>query len=256
MAMASVVLQKGWQLVLPHFRGCSGEMNWQPRAYHSGDFEEIDWMLQQASLFAQGGPLLAVGVSLGGNALLRWAEEWGQAARSTVRALAAVSAPLDLAAAGHAIDHGLNRQLYARMFLRTMRRKAEAKWQQFPGLFDLAAATQAGTLFAFDNVFTAPLHGFRNTDDYWRQASSIHRLHTIRVPALVMNARNDPFVPASSLPQQADVGPDVQLCQPSDGGHVGFVTAAHGKWPRRGSVQSLPHGLLEWLAETGGVNNG
>jgi predicted alpha/beta-fold hydrolase len=256
MAMASAVRQKGWQLVLPHFRGCSGEMNWQPRAYHSGDHEEIGWMLSQASRYAQGGPLLAVGVSLGGNALLRWAEEWGQAAQQTVRALAAVSAPLDLAAAGHAIDRGINRQLYARMFLRTMRRKAVAKWQQFPGLFDLDAARKARTLYAFDNAFTAPLHGFRSTEAYWRQASSKPGLASIRVPALVVNARNDPFVPASSLPQQAEAGPDVQLWQPEDGGHVGFVKAHSGGWPGRGSVQALPQVLLDWLAQAGGVGHG
>lgn len=255
-ALADAVRQRGWRLVLPHFRGCSGEMNWRPRAYHSGDFEEIGWMLQQAQTSAHGGPLLALGVSLGGNALLRWAQEWGQAAGQTVAALAAVSAPVDLQAAGTAIDRGFNRQVYARMFLRTMRRKARAKWQQFPGLFDLQAALRARTLYAFDDVFTAPLHGFGNTDDYWRRASAKPGLASIRVPTLVANARNDPFVPAHSLPVQAEVGPDVQLWQPEHGGHVGFVQPTAGVWPGRGSVQALPHALLNWLAQAGGVAHG
>lgn len=255
-ALADAVRQRGWRLVLPHFRGCSGEVNWQPRAYHSGDFEEIGWMLQQAHAGARGGPLLAVGVSLGGNALLRWAQEWGQAAGQTVSALAAVSAPVDLAAAGHAIDRGFNRQLYARMFLRTMRRKADAKWRQFPGLFDLTAALRARTLHDFDNVFTAPLHGFRDTRDYWRRASAKPGLASIRVPTLVANALNDPFVPAHSLPQPHEVGPDVQLWQPAQGGHVGFVQGEGNGWPGRGSVQGLPQALLNWLTQSEGVTHG
>lgn len=254
-ALADAVRQRGWRLVLPHFRGCSGELNLQPRAYHSGDHAEIDWMLQQVKAQAGGAPLLAVGVSLGGNALLRWAIEHGEQAGQTVAALAAVSAPVDLRAAGMAIDRGFNRQLYARMFLRTMKRKAEAKWRQFPGLFDLQAVRAARTLYAFDNVFTAPLHGFRGTDDYWQRASAKPGLAAIRLPALVLNARNDPFVPAHSLPQPHAVGRQVQLWQPAHGGHVGFVQAGRG-WPRAGSVQGLPQALLDWLARAAGVPHG
>ena len=144
------------------------------------------------------GPIAAVGVSLGGNALLRWAEEAGEQAFARVRAVAAVSSPIDLAAGGHAIGRGFNRWVYTRMFLRTMKAKALAKLAQHPGLFDRDRLLAARDLYAFDDVFTAPLHGFRNTEDYWRRGSAKPHLHRIRIPALVLNARNDPFLPASA----------------------------------------------------------
>jgi predicted alpha/beta-fold hydrolase len=122
------------------------------------------------------------------------------------KAIAAVSSPLDLAAGGHAIGRGFNQLVYGRMFLRTMKPKALAKLSQFPGLFDRERLLAARTLYDFDAVFTAPLHGFRSTEDYWSRASSRPHLHRIDIPALVLNARNDPFVPAHSLPRAADAG--------------------------------------------------
>ncbi|MEH3085600.1 MAG: alpha/beta fold hydrolase [Xylophilus ampelinus] len=238
---------RGWDFAVPHFRGCSGEINRAPRAYHSGDHAEVGWMLRRLRA-GRARPLLAVGVSLGGNALLRWAEEAGAAAAATAAAVAAVSAPLDLAASGHAIDGGLNRLLYARMFLGTMKPKALRKWQQFPGLFDRERMLAARTLHAFDDAFTAPLHGFRGVDDYWARASSKPGLDRIRVPALVLNARNDPFVPGRSLPRPDEVGDRVTLWQPAHGGHVGF---AQGRLP--GHLRSLPEAVGGWLAAHAGA---
>jgi predicted alpha/beta-fold hydrolase len=192
------------------------------------------------------GSIYAVGVSLGGNALLRWVEESGDAAARIVRAVAAVSAPLDLAAGGHAIGRGLNRQIYTRVFLRTMKPKAMRKLAQHPGLFDGRALLAARDLFAFDNIFTAPLHGFRDAADYWARGSAKPHLARIRIPALVLNARNDPFVPAVSLPAPAEVGAHVTLWQPPAGGHVGF---AGGRWP--GHVQTLPQQVTDWLVAHG-----
>jgi uncharacterized protein len=241
-AFASVAQQRGWDFSVPHFRGCSGSLNLAPRAYHCGDFEEIGWMLaqlrQRSAL-----PLLAVGISLGGNALLRWAEEAGHEAARTAGAVAAVSSPIDMAAAGRAIDRGFNWLVYSRMFLRTMKPRALAKLQQFPGLFDGARVAAARTMYEFDNHFTAPLHGFRDTPDYWAQASAQPRLAQIRIPALVLNARNDPFVPGAKLPRQADVGPHVTLWQPAHGGHCGFP---QGALPP-GDVLAMPPAVADWL---------
>ena len=244
-AFAAFAAEHGMAYAVPHFRGCSGELNLAPRAYHSGDFEEVGWILCQPRArheAAGGGPLVAVGVSLGGNALLRWAEESGGEAGRTASAVASVCAPVDLAAGGAAIGRGFNRLVYTRMFLNTMKPKALAKLAQHPGLFDRDALLQARDLYEFDNIFTAPLHGFRNTDDYWSRGSAKPHLHAIRIPALVVNARNDPFVPASSLPRPQDVGAHVTLWQPAHGGHVGF---AAGVPP--GHVSSLPREVGGWL---------
>ena len=239
---------QGWDYAVPHFRGCSGEINVGPRAYHSGDFEEIGWVLRRLRAgHAAGAPLVVVGVSLGGNALLRWAEEAGGTAATTVASVAAVSSPIDLAAGGWAIGRGFNRQVYTRMFLRSMKPKALAKLAQFPGLFDRAAMLAARDLYAFDNLFTAPLHGFKSTEDYWGRASAKPHLHQIQIPALVVNARNDPFVPAWSLPHQNNVGRHVTLWQPAQGGHVGFP---QGRLP--GHVRAMPDAVAGWLAAQAG----
>jgi predicted alpha/beta-fold hydrolase len=233
------------QLAIPHFRGCSGQINLSPRAYHSGDHEEIDWVLKrlrQVHKAQQGEWLLAVGVSLGGNALMRWAAEQGQEATKTADAIASICSPLDLAMSGDAIGKGLNRYIYTPMFLKSMKPKALAKWAQFPGLFDKDAMLNAKDLYEFDNVFTAPLHGFKNTLDYWAKASAKPLMQAIHLPALALNAQNDPFVPASSLPQHKDVSRSVTLWQPEQGGHVGF---AAGPWP--GHVRQMPNKVGEWL---------
>lgn len=244
-AFAAEALARQWHMAVPHFRGCSGEMNWAPRAYHSGDFEEIGWILNQFRNRHRG-PIVAIGVSLGGNALMRWAGEMGHAAQHVVSSIASVCSPIDLAASGHAIDSGINQKIYARMFLETMKPRAMHKLSQFPGLFDANELQAANTLYAFDNVFTAPVHGFRDTNDYWSKASAKPGLARIQVPALVLNACNDPFIPASSLPTPDQVSDAVTLWQPAQGGHVGFTS---GTFP--GDLQEMPWAVTEWMAEHG-----
>ncbi|MDR7379780.1 putative alpha/beta-fold hydrolase [Rhodoferax ferrireducens] len=243
-AFADFARAHGMGFVVPHFRGCSGELNLAPRAYHSGDFEEVGWILKRLKSWHRG-KVLAVGISLGGNALLRWAEEMGDQARQMVRAIAAVCAPTDLAAAGWAIGRGMNRQIYTRMFLRSMKPKALRKLEQHPGLFSREALLAARDLYEFDNVFTAPLHGFSSTEDYWARASAKPHLAQIRIPTLVVHARNDPFVPAWSLPRQDEVGSQVTLWQPAHGGHVGFPQG-----PLPGHVRSMPDAVGGWLLQS------
>jgi len=241
-AFADFAQTRGFAFAVPHFRGCSGELNHGPRAYHSGDFEEVGWMLARLRQQHQGA-ILAVGISLGGNALLRWAEEMGEQAARVVDAVASVSSPLDLTASGRAIGRGFNRLVYTRRFLNTMKPKALRKLVQHPGLFNAEALRAARDLYAFDNVFTAPLHGFKSTEDYWSRASAKPHLRQIRIPALVVNARNDPFVPAWCLPHQRDVGNWVTLWQPVHGGHVGFPAG-----PIPGHVSAMPMAVGGWLA--------
>ncbi|MCZ2497050.1 alpha/beta fold hydrolase [Xylophilus sp. Kf1] len=242
-AFAAVAAARGWAFAVPHFRGCGGGLNPGPRAYHSGDHEEIGWMLQTLRTAHGDGPLLAAGVSLGGNALLRWAQEAGDRAADVVRAVAAVCSPIDLRSSAMAIGRGFNRQVYTRMFLSSMKPKALAKLRQHPGLFDGDALRAARDLHAFDDVFTAPLHGFRDAEDYWARCSAAPRLGEIRLPALVLNARNDPFVPVDALPARV-AGDWVQLARPAQGGHVGFPQG--GRPP--GDVNAMPAAVGAWLA--------
>lgn len=221
-AIAARAASRGWRCALPHFRGCSGEPNRLPRAYHSGDSDEIDWILRRLRS-GRAQPVDAVGISLGGNALLKWLGERGAAAGAIVRRAAAVSAPLDLTAAGYTLDRGLNRELYARHFLGTMKRKALAKLARFPGLYDARRVARARTLYEFDDLVTAPLHGFRDVRDYWSRASSAPWLERIRVPTLLLNALNDPFLPAEALlAASRRAASDVVLEFPATGGHAGF----------------------------------
>lgn len=240
-AWADQARRLGWRLAVPHFRGCSGEINRAPRAYHSGDHEEIGWILNRMRT-QHDGPLLAVGISLGGNALMRWAQETQARAAHTVDAVASVGSPLDLAASGHAIGRGFNRLVYTPMFLRSMKPRALAKLAQYPGLFNRDALMKARDLYEFDNLFTAPLHGFRNTEDYWRRASSAPHFERVRLPALVINALNDPFVPAHSLPTTRVNQRHVTWWRPAQGGHVGFT---EGAFP--GDVRGLPQAISNWF---------
>jgi predicted alpha/beta-fold hydrolase len=240
LAFAQAAQAKGWSYAVPHFRGCSGSINLAPRAYHSGDVIEIDWMLKQIKS-KHSGPIVAVGISLGGNALMKWAGEVGYEAHHTVQAISSISAPLDLWKSGLHLGKGFNRYVYTAMFLKTMKQKALLKHQQFPKLFDLKRVLTAKTLYDFDNAFTAPLHGFENTADYWKRASAIHTLANIKVPALLVNARNDPFIPWASLPKQEQLGPNLEVYQPNTGGHVGFPAGKQ-------STHSLPEQVLAWLS--------
>lgn len=235
------VARRGWRGTVVNFRGCSGEPNRLPRAYHSGDWREVDWILRRVQPLARGAPVYAAGVSLGGNALLVWLGEMGAQARGIVARAAAVSAPLDLMAAGAALGEGFS-LLYAKHFLATMKSRAEAKHARFPGSFDLERMRRSRTLREFDDVVTAPLHGFRDTDDYWTRASSKPLLRRIEVPTLVINAKDDPFLPAQALPSANEVSPAVTIEFPGKGGHVAFVS---GPFP--GHIGWLPERLLHFF---------
>ena len=249
-AFAHVASQRGWHYAVPNFRGCSGEINLAPRAYHSGDFEEIGWILQRFKS-RHAGPVLAVGVSLGGNALLRWGQEAGASASKTADAIASICAPLDLMVCGWALGQGWNRQVFTRLFLRSLKARALKKWEQFPRLFDKEVMLRSRDLYEFDDVFTAPLHGYVNTYDYWSRASSKPHLHQLRLPTLIVNPVNDPFVPAASQPGPQEVSPEVTLYQPQHGGHIGF---AYGSFP--GHVLQLPEIVCQWLVSHQGSNDG
>jgi predicted alpha/beta-fold hydrolase len=249
LSIMALLRQLGWRGAVVHFRGCSGSPNRLERAYHAGDSSEIDFVLRRISEQSKRAgfrlPIYAVGVSLGGNALLKWLGEQGRHACQLLDGVAAVSVPLDLAAAGRALASGFN-LLYTRHFLDTLKRKALDKLERFPSLFDSSALVSCSTLYEFDNLVTAPLHGFRDTEDYWKKSSSKPWLGHIEVPTLVINALNDPFMPASVLPRPRDVSPAVVLEFPQEGGHAGFL---HSPFP--GKLTWLPERIVSFFGERG-----
>lgn len=239
-ALMRAVAARRWRGVVVHFRGCSGEPNKLLRSYHSGDSNEIDWILRRlkASAICSVAPIFVAGVSLGGNALLKWLGEQGHAATGIIEAAAAISAPLDLAAASRSLATGFNR-VYTKNFLMTLIPRALAKHQRFSGVIDASRLKAARSLADFDDAVIAPVHGFADANDYYAKSSSKCLLGFIQVPTLVLNAANDPFLPASALPNASDVSSAVQLEIPVHGGHVGFVSAGPP-----GNIAWLPHRLL------------
>lgn len=235
--LMKTVQARGWHGVVVHFRGCGGITNTAPVFYHSGDTAEIGFVLQ--TLAARYPKIYAAGVSLGGNALAKYMGEQGQAALP--QAAAAVSAPVDLSAAGTRFDRGATRLFYTRYFLNTLIPKAEA----FPKFQTASPLKQCKTLGDFDDLFTAPLHGFADRHDYYRRASCKPLLNQVAKPLLLLNAVNDPFLPPEVLPTRADVSPSVTLMQPPTGGHVGFVSKDQGRL----NLEWLPRTLLAYFAQ-------
>jgi hypothetical protein len=242
-AFAHLTRGLGWHMVLPYFRGCSGRTNRLARAYHAGDDAEIDWILSRVRQQFSTAPRVAVGISLGGNALMRWAGVHGADASKVVNAVVAVCSPLDLRASSQALDQGLRRWLYARRFLHTMKSKALSKALHFPGEIEAQLVLKARTLREFDAAFTAPLHGFRSVDDYWHKASALPVLKSVQLPALLLNSQNDPFVPIAALSGLSQLPLNVQVWQPRHGGHIGFPA-----WGPYGlHALTMPQAVLDWL---------
>lgn len=245
--LAAVLQQVGWTGFVPHFRGCSGTLNRLPRAYHSGDSTEIDWILKRFKQREPQRTLFAAGVSLGGNALMKWLGEQAMAAGEVIQGAAAVSPPMDVGACGDWLDQGINRSIYTQHFLRTMKLQSEARLKLFPGLFDANRMRAATTLREFDDTVTAPLHGFKDVNDYWTRASALPVLGGIRVPTLLLMPRNDPFLPESCYPQQCPEA--VTLETPAAGGHVGF---SGGKGLNKDLW--LPSRIISFFAQSIGLN--
>ena len=241
-ALMSATKGKGWRGVVIHFRGCSGEPNRLPRVYYAGDTPEIERMLSRVRAGAPEAKIYAVGVSLGGNALLKWLGESGEHANSVITKAAAVSAPMDLIESANALDKGFNRLVYTPRFVDSMRPKALAMSQRFPGLLDDEKIKSAKTIHDIDGAVTAVLYGAESADDYYAKNASKPWLDKITLPALIINAKNDPFMPAEFLPTQAEVSPTVTLEYTEEGGHVGFLTS-----PFPGHVEWLPKHLLEFF---------
>ena len=219
-ALLAGAAARGWGAVALNFRSCSGESNRLPRFYHSGETGDVRELLGR--LGARGwGPRFAVGFSLGANVLLKLLGEDGE--RSPITAAAAISTPFDLQTSADALDLATGvGSVYRRVFLRSLKRKALEKARRFPESFDAARIRAATGVREFDDVVTAPIHGFNSAEDYYRRSSSGPLLGAIRRPTLLLSSADDPLAPGG-LPASAKTSPWLHLLEPPHGGHVGFV---------------------------------
>lgn len=206
-------------------------MNRARRTYHSGETTDLAFAVGRFLEQSPARPILLVGVSLGGNVLLKWLGEEGDQLPEQVRGAAAVSTPFDLARSSRAIGTGFAR-LYEWNFLRSLKRKASEKLMQYPDVGETDAMTGIRSMWEFDDRFTAPLHGFSDAADYYTRSSSIRFLDRIRRPTLLLSAHDDPFYAAGVLTDVQRISkknPNLTLEFPRHGGHVGFVGGAPWK---------------------------
>ncbi len=237
----------GWRGLVVNFRSCGGEVNRSRRMYHSGDTEDLEFIISRLTAREPNLRLGLVGVSLGGNVALKWLAERGEDAPAQVAGAVAISTPFNLAACAAALDRGLNRTLYTVNFLSTMKIKLDKKAKIYEGVLDLSAARKAKTFAEYDRLVTAPLGGFANERDYWARSSSGPLLTQIRRPTLLINALNDPFIPAVTLPRAAIAKSRwLEAAFVAEGGHAGFLEGASGKrsWAEARAVAFLGRHLV------------
>ncbi len=228
--MAHAASLCGYDALAWNFRGCSGEPNKLPRAYHSGATEDLHTVLEHVA--AKYDEIYLIGFSLGGNLTLKYLGEQSEALSPKVKKAVVFSVPCDLAASSQQISR-LSNRLYERRFLKSLREKIEQKARLFPNDLSLEPylKKQIKTLRDFDDHYTAPLHGFQSAGDYYARCSAKQFIPRITIPTLIVNAQNDVFLAQSCFPfDEAKSSAVVFLETPKSGGHVGFITAktSHG----------------------------
>jgi uncharacterized protein len=246
LGLMALVEEAGWRGAVVHFRSCSGEPNRLGRLYHSGETTDLDWVLRRLIEAAPGARIGLAGVSLGGNVVLKWLGEQGEAVPDEVAGAVAISVPYDLAACAAVLDRGLNRRLYTAHFLKTMKAKIRAKATLYGARMDVRAALRARTFRLYDRLVTAPIFGFADEEDYWRRSSSGPFLAKIRRPTLLINAMNDPFVPSHTVPHaEVERSSWLEGIFPAEGGHAGFLEGlgAGPSWAERRATAFLARHL-------------
>jgi predicted alpha/beta-fold hydrolase len=243
---------RGVSAVGLNLRSCSGEPNLKARAYHSGETEDLRWVVGQLARRYPSRPLGAIGFSLGGNMLLKFLGEARRddatQAAGSLSAAVAISVPFDLAAGSAHLERSwAGRNIYLPYFLRSLKRKVDAKAHLFPDDIDLDTVRRATTLRDFDQALTAPLHGFASALDYYERSSSARWLDSISTPTLVLQSLDDPFLPRSALPSEAlDRNPWIHAELTPRGGHVGFLEGSPwhpGFWAEASAAHFLAHML-------------
>lgn len=225
--MMQAFLTQGWRSVLIHFRGCSGEPNRLSRNYHSGDTGDVNLLVHILKEREPQTKMTAVGVSLGGNVLLKWLGETG--AQNQLTAAIAISVPFQLNVVAKHVTKGFSK-LYQWYFIKCLRKRLSHKFRLRPTHLDKSAFDDVNTMYDFDERITAPLHGFSSAEDYYEQCSCRQFLHNINVPTLILHAKDDPLMTSDVIPSQEELSDKITLELSETGGHVGFVA---GKYPWR-----------------------
>jgi len=241
--LMNAISSRGWRGLLMHFRGCSGTPNKLSHSYHSGETGDIDKIIRIISARDPDLPLAAVGISLGGNALLKWLGEDHE--RGSLQAAAAVSVPFDLACSAERLDSGFSR-LYQWRLTKSLRNSVRRKFAELSCPLDLSDLDSLNSFRLFDDRITAPLHGFQGVDDYYAQSSSRDYLKHIRLPVLIIQSNDDPFMRPDCVPTDAELSDKITLELSEHGGHVGFVMQDAGA-----SVWDywLDKRIIEYLSE-------
>lgn len=242
LGLARALLAEGWDVLAWNYRSCGGVMNLQPRFYHSGATEDLTHVVNHALAGAYKSLFLS-GFSMGGNLTLLYLGQQGEMVDSRICGAVTYSVPCDLAGSAEVLALP-SRRIYMQRFLKDLHVKMQEKSRKFPNLIDTEGFESIRTFREFDDRYTAPLHGFRNAEDYWAQCSALPRLRDIRVPALMINATDDPFLSAKCFPETRKLlGDYVRLEAPRWGGHVGFVEHARDGfyWSERRALGFLSH---------------
>ena len=221
--MAGALQRRGWNVLAWNFRGCSGEPNRQLRSYHSGATGELQIVLDRVFATTDYEKIALVGFSLGGNLTLKYLGDQGDSLDRRIRRAVAVSVPCDLASSARQLERLQNRVYMAR-FMRSLRTKVREKANRFSEALHVDGLDAMRTFAEFDDRYTAPIHGFKDADDYWSQSSCRHVLNRIAVPTLLINALDDPFLTPECFPREAaEKNPHFNMETPKHGGHLGFV---------------------------------
>jgi predicted alpha/beta-fold hydrolase len=237
--MMKALKKQGFAVVLMHFRNCSTEVNRLPRAYHSGDTADLSFFINHLKQLYPNRPLVAVGFSLGGNVLAKYLGEQQQ--QCPLSAAALVSAPYDLSASSDVIRKSLGK-IYQKYLLDRMKKSMQRKLPQIKQQISITTdqLMEIDDLLEFDNQLTAPLHGFENAHDYYRQASAMPYLKHIAVPTLIIHAKDDPMLSIKAVPSRQDVSEHVTLRISEKGGHVGFISGKNPFKPVFWLEQAVP----------------
>ena len=229
LGMAAHLNRSGWDVLAWNFRGCSGQINEKPRSYHAGDTDDLHSVLEAAAARSYAA-LGLVGFSIGANMVARYLGDRRSRAPANTIGAVAVSAPCDLESSTRQL-HRLRNRPYLCRFLRMLKAKVRAKAARYPDLFDLDYLSRVRDFRQFDDRYTAPLHGFTDAAQYWRESGSLQALNSVELPLLMISAANDTFLGPECFPHaEASRNPNLLLEIAAAGGHVGFAARGGGYW--------------------------